>query len=1279
MSSDKFLWSSSDLEFDTPVHKSKLHVIHYASDSDLPQSILSKVPDSVAQTLFRQALNEALAQGKSEMHGFIAGYRALESAGYSRDEHDNWISKSGGPCGIGLPGEDPPDSEDYTVRTPTMRVDQDEVDSYMQYLERLAKSTPTSTNVHVNRPIGEDEEKEDDPGTQFVNPEQDKILGATIQNPYDPRDRNDETTPTPVQARKSLREICKADSITVDIPLFLRLLETAREDVKEDDPLHVITERAIDLMNSEDTLTMEDYRDLVKDIVKNLKSDETKDDPGTEDLDEQNPEDALDPNYAAITNVSKRISGSSNIHLNKEGVALAAKLGVRIADKGCFDILYSSPLNRGKETAHEILEACPHTTYAKPNAAIQPWHLGSFEGSDNSDGISHYVDNPDDQPPGEGNDGSEAETFNESKTRQLTFWKNLYDDFENDPTLKIGVVCHSRGLALLQAWVDDDCPADFDVDAEDIKDPDDIEHASVYRWHKDKIEEVDLDDDEPLKPGIYPILHSLTDDDNDEGNEQLEKGGPGSGPHLDETSTGRMFNERHSPNYDFKSLVHDRLNSGQWTPEELALSIKNHWLGGSDSRFDDVLRDVKSVFSRDFKKGGPGSGLQGGRGNNLDRVTNMGFKPTHIENGHTVYQHTNGSSFHSLGNNKWTSTIPGVGTTKHSNQEDLINHLSQHVKKIDVKYLPPIEVQRAAKSAYDVGCAVIGITDSLSDGTGLTEAGVLEVAKYFAAVESASAPETTVNAWGGVHAGKWAQRVIRKIQRDYPSWVGIDLDGTLAQQLESYDGTKIGEPIKGPFFDKVKQAVADGKNIKILTARVANDPDGKIADAIKAWTLKYLGKELPVTNEKDPGMTEIWDDKAHHPDEVTKQGQGVMVAFQIDPTVANKLKVKDGEDPSDMHVTLVYLGKEVPDDKIKSLTTMLKGFAATYAPIDALLRGPTRFSASTSSDGKDVCVAAVESLTLPKFREDLLNKVESLGIEVKKNFSYHPHVTIKFINPKDDLPIQRIDPIPVTFKSITLYNVGEKTDFPLSGTAIAKSAGYGTVIECVNEGNLIWAHVSCNDGTRVALYFEQPEEDQKEFPIQVGTHIRWDDDKATLDCGTDFPLVGISKATGSKEGSWVTINGQHILIGADGKPLAGNPKVLGQRKVSAKVELARKNAVLTGKHEQDIADRSEIKLSKALGIPRTKNNSAYDLRSEDIGIEVKTITHGNNDKITMGKEALGRKLAEQRAEGLKVFTVVADMRGRTQAKYYVKEGLGSFRVGSMTPVSLSDLKEMVTR
>ena len=166
------------------------------------------------------------------------------------------------------------------------------------------------------------------------------------------------------------------------------------------------------------------------------------------------------------------------------------------------------------------------------------------------------------------------------------------------------------------------------------------------------------------------------------------------------------------------------------------------------------------------------------------------------------------------------------------------------------------------------------------------------------------------------------------------------------------------------------------------------------------------------------------------------------------------------------------------------------------------------------------------------------------------------------------------------------------------------------------------------------------------------------------------------KDAGSHEGSWVTIAGQHILIGADGKPLAGNPKVFG-RKVSAKVERARGSAVLTGAHEQRIADKAEEKLSKALGIPRTANNSAFDLHNDDVGVEVKAMVTGANSKITMNKTAIGRKLAEAQAEGLKVFTVVADMRGRSSAKYYVREGVGSFRLGSMKPVGLSELKFMV--
>lgn len=221
----------------------------------------------------------------------------------------------------------------------------------------------------------------------------------------------------------------------------------------------------------------------------------------------------------------------------------------------------------------------------------------------------------------------------------------------------------------------------------------------------------------------------------------------------------------------------------------------------------------------------------------------------------------------------------------------------------------------------------------------------------------------------------------------------------------------------------------------------------------------------------------------------------------------------------------------------------------------------------------------------------------------KSAFSYTPHITLKYIDTSDDLPVQRVEPVPVTFTKITLSVAGKRKEFELTGA--------------------------------------------------------------------------LTKATGSKEGTWVTINGQHILVGPDGQPLVGNPRAFG-RTVSAKVDTARKNAVLTGAHEQRIADKAEEKLSAALGIPRTRDNSAFDLRDHDVGIEVKCMVTGTNDKITMGKTALGRKLAEAQAEGLKTFTVVADMRGgRTSAKYYVSAKLGSLRLGGMTPVTLSALKEMV--
>jgi hypothetical protein len=52
------------------------------------------------------------------------------------------------------------------------------------------------------------------------------------------------------------------DVIKIDVPTFLRLLELAREDVKEDPDLHDITQKVV-AISQERVVTMNDYNEIV--------------------------------------------------------------------------------------------------------------------------------------------------------------------------------------------------------------------------------------------------------------------------------------------------------------------------------------------------------------------------------------------------------------------------------------------------------------------------------------------------------------------------------------------------------------------------------------------------------------------------------------------------------------------------------------------------------------------------------------------------------------------------------------------------------------------------------------------------------------------------------------------------------------------------------------------------------------------------------------------------------------------------------------------------------
>lgn len=111
-------------------------------------------------------------------------------------------------------------------------------------------------------------------------------------------------------------------------------------------------------------------------------------------------------------------------------------------------------------------------------------------------------------------------------------------------------------------------------------------------------------------------------------------------------------------------------------------------------------------------------------------------------------------------------------------------------------------------------------------------------------------------------------------------WIGVDLDGTLAEyhgwgKSDSFVPS-IGEPVPA-MLDRVKQWLLEGKDVRIMTARInpkgrKNSDNPKAVEEyasmmkfkIEAWCLHYIGQVLPITYEKDYMMIELWDDRCVH-------------------------------------------------------------------------------------------------------------------------------------------------------------------------------------------------------------------------------------------------------------------------------------------------------------------------------------------------------------------------------------------------------------------------------
>ena len=107
------------------------------------------------------------------------------------------------------------------------------------------------------------------------------------------------------------------------------------------------------------------------------------------------------------------------------------------------------------------------------------------------------------------------------------------------------------------------------------------------------------------------------------------------------------------------------------------------------------------------------------------------------------------------------------------------------------------------------------------------------------------------------------------IRVEHKGWIGVDLDGTLAEYDHWRGAEHIGAPISA-MVDRVKRWIALGQEVRIFTARVS--PRGPypgdtfdsvaIRQAISRWCIENIGVALPITCTKDYDMVQCWDDRA---------------------------------------------------------------------------------------------------------------------------------------------------------------------------------------------------------------------------------------------------------------------------------------------------------------------------------------------------------------------------------------------------------------------------------
>lgn len=132
---------------------------------------------------------------------------------------------------------------------------------------------------------------------------------------------------------------------------------------------------------------------------------------------------------------------------------------------------------------------------------------------------------------------------------------------------------------------------------------------------------------------------------------------------------------------------------------------------------------------------------------------------------------------------------------------------------------------------------------------------------------------------------------------------------------------------------------------------------------------------------------------------------GVEVPESVSDYLAGMGAPGAPEDPATMHITMVYLGKKAPVEKLLRATLVLYRLCEETGPFNAGFAVRTSFP--DRGNGTPV-IARVISPGLHAFRKTLCERLRAAGVDYDEKFpEFKPHVTMSYSGtPVPDAPLR---------------------------------------------------------------------------------------------------------------------------------------------------------------------------------------------------------------------------------------------------------------------------------